>query len=143
MSYIDQPGMVGRFSEVDLLTVADRDDDGELDTELIDLAAADASSTIDSYLAVRYVVPVTADPLPEMLVRLAGDITRYLLYKNNPLSEVTTRYEAAMRELRDLASGRANLIGATPALSGSGTFQYAASKGASDRQFTASTLSDF
>lgn len=81
--------------------------------ETADATAGDAfleqaSSEIDSRLAVRYAVPVA--PPPKVLVALCCDIARYRLFDDAAPETVRTRYEDAIRWLNDVAAGRAVLL---------------------------------
>ena len=142
MSYCDQAALTARFGEAEILAIADRDQDDVIDSALITQAIDDASNQIDSYLAARYALPMAA-PVPGLVERLCADIARYRLYDDNPLDEVVERYKAALATLKDLAAGKALLPGVTLADSGSGAFNYAASRDDLDRIFTRDTLAGF
>jgi phage gp36-like protein len=71
------------------------------------LSAADQE--IDSYLAVRYAVPVS--PVPEHVVTIACDIARFRLFSSNSEGEPADRYKAAIIWLKDVSAGRALLPG--------------------------------
>ncbi|HET7300109.1 MAG TPA: DUF1320 domain-containing protein [Oleiagrimonas sp.] len=77
----------------------------------VDVALTAASEEADSYLATRYAVPITANPLPEHLVEVVCDIARYRLYAGDAYDEVQTRYEQAVKWLKDVSAGRALLPG--------------------------------
>lgn len=138
MAYCDQQGLADRFGEAELLSVADRDDDGIIDADIVAGALTDAQDEIDAYLATRYETPVP-DPVPGLLVRLCADIARYRLYDDNPLDEVRERYDRAVTALRDIANGKARLPVSTP----TATFDVVAERGELDRTFTRETLVDF
>jgi phage gp36-like protein len=142
MSYVDQAGMIQRFSDSEMLAIADRDQDEVIDSALITQAIQDASDEIDSYLATRYATPIAA-PVPGLVARLCADIARYRLYDDNPLEEVTVRYKAAVAQLKALADGKAQLPGVALTDSGVGALHYAASRDDSDRVFTHDTLANF
>lgn len=107
MPYCDLAGLVARFGDAELLRIADRDDDDEIDSDVVDGALNDASDEIDAYIGTRYSVPMS--PAPALLVRLCADIARYRLYDENPLDEVAERYKQAINTLRDISNGRATL----------------------------------
>ena len=48
--YADMGDMVARFGELEVLQIADRNADGEIDAEVVAVALADASAEIDAYL---------------------------------------------------------------------------------------------
>lgn len=109
MAYCTIEKLVSRFGEAELLRIADRDRDDEIDTNVVQEALDDASEEIDAYISTRYSVPM--NPVPALLERLCADIARYRLYDENPLEEVENRYKQAVLTLRDISNGRASLKG--------------------------------
>lgn len=108
MPYITLQDLIDRYGEVVMLGVADRDSDGEYDTDAVDRAITDASETIDSYLAKRYALPLPSIPAP--LKRICGDIVLYLLSSDGTVTdEKRKRYEDAINFLKALAKGDASL----------------------------------
>lgn len=107
MPYCILADLQSRFGDAELLRIADRDRDDEVDTAVVDIALADATSEIDAYISTRYTVPM--NPVPAILKRICADIARYRLYDENPLEEVESRYKQAITTLRDIANGRASL----------------------------------
>lgn len=99
----------------------------------------DAASLVDGYLAARYTLPLVV--VPEIVIGLTADITRYRLWDQRAPDEVRRRYEDALAQLRDIAAGRLSLppdvTGAVP-VGGLAFDGYAA-----ERVFTADTLADF
>lgn len=87
--------------------VADRDGDGEIDTDAVDLALESASSEIDSYISVRYDVPL-ASPSP-MVKQVCVDIAVYRLAVSTTrlTDEMRQRYEDAVEWLKSIAKGNA------------------------------------
>ena len=77
----------------------------------VDEALTAAGEEADSYLATRYAVPVTANPLPQHLVQAVCDIARYRLYAGAADEEVQNRYAQAVAWLKDVSAGRALLPG--------------------------------
>ena len=139
MAYADQAGLVARFGESEILRLADRDQDGAIDTEVVTAALDDASAEIDAYVGSRYSVPIT--PAPSILTNLCGDIARYKLSDECPLDEVEKRYDKAVRMLRDIAAGKASLpVAGDPLVSSSGV---SVSHSDDDRIFTQDTLRGF
>lgn len=124
MTYATQQDLIDRFGEEELIQLTDRAGLGAVESIAVARALADAEAEIDSYLVVRYAVPVA--PAPAMLVRVACDVARYRLYANAPTQPVRVAYEDAVKFLRDVAAGKASLgAGAEslPAQSG-GTVQF-------------------
>ncbi|MEO5327267.1 MAG: DUF1320 domain-containing protein [Magnetococcus sp. THC-1_WYH] len=78
--------------------------------ERIQFALEEAGVTMDSYLAIRYPLPLDAGRVST--TRLPGiccDIARYLLQSNQDIEVVTTRHNAALAWLKDLSAGKAGL----------------------------------
>lgn len=70
-------------------------------------AIADADAEIDGYLAVRYRLPLPT--VPTVLARIACDVVRYRLMREQASEEVRRRYEDARRLLEGIAAGRVAL----------------------------------
>ena len=73
----------------------------------IEEALQDASEEIDSYIAIRYVLPLPSTP--STLKRIACNIARYRLYFQSPTEEVENRYKAEIDFLKRIADGKATL----------------------------------
>ena len=73
----------------------------------IEEALQDASEEIDSYIAIRYVLPLPSTP--STLKRIACNIARYRLYFQSPTEEVENRYKAEIDFLKRVADGKAVL----------------------------------
>ena len=73
----------------------------------VERALQDAAEEADSYVAVRYTVPLPSVPAP--LKVAVCDIARFRLYKDRPTEEVKYRYEQAIKWLKALARGEATL----------------------------------
>lgn len=133
MAYATQQDIIDRVGLDALTAVADRDGSGAAETEAVDAALDDASADIDSYVAVRYPLPLTSTPAT--LKRVCVDIAMYHLSGNRTTEEVERRYNNALAWLRDLAAGRASLGNDPAETSGGG-----ASFTGGDRQMTRSNL---
>lgn len=110
MSYITQDELIKRFGENELIQLTDREHLGDINTEVLNEAIADAAATVESYLQQQYTLPldqalIDASPLK----RIAGDIVRYFLFENGADEEVEKRYRDAIAWLRDIAAGKATL----------------------------------
>ncbi|CEI50792.1 Mu-like prophage protein GP36 [Acinetobacter bereziniae] len=70
-------------------------------------ALQDASEEIDSYVAVKYSLPLPS--IPSTLQRIACNIARYRLYFQQPTDEVENRYKAEIDFLKRIADGKAVL----------------------------------
>jgi len=102
MSYATQVDIDSRYGSDLLLTIADRDGDGEVDTDAVLLALADADDVIDSHLAERYQLPLAT--VPPLLVKAAVDIAVYNL-ASLPTDEQRNRYTDALKALKNIATG--------------------------------------
>lgn len=83
---------------------------GTLDTARVTRILADATSTMDSYLQRRYVVPVR--PVPAVLTRVCCQLARFDLANgssNVPSEQIRAGQQAAMAWLRDVVAGKATL----------------------------------
>lgn len=107
MAYATSQEMIDRVGIDALTAVADRDGDGAVETEAITAALDDASADIDSYLAVRYPLPLAQTPAA--VKRVCFDIAMYHLSGNRTTEEVEKRYNNAIAWLRDVAKGVAGL----------------------------------
>ncbi len=67
----------------------------------------DAAEEIDSYIAVKYQLPLPS--VPSTLKRVACNIARYRLYFQRPTEEVENRYKAEIDFLKRVADGKAVL----------------------------------
>ncbi|MEC8125272.1 MAG: DUF1320 domain-containing protein [Pseudomonadota bacterium] len=70
-------------------------------------ALQDAAEEIDSYVAVKYRLPLPSNP--STLQRIACNIARYRLYFQQPTDEVENRYKAEIDYLKRIADGKAVL----------------------------------
>ena len=94
---------------------------GFADTAVLAAALARADGLINSYLAGRYLVPLT--PVPAVVLGMAVDLTRYFLYDDAVPERVRVAYEDAIAWLKDVARGTVTLglpPETTPAGTGSG-----------------------
>ena len=114
MPYATASDLIARFGEEELRQLADPQGTGTWDAGIVHQALADASAEMDAYLAQRYAVPV---PASDLIVRICCDIARYRLWEDRASDEVRSRYEDAVRMLRDIAAGRAALPGAAASAS--------------------------
>ncbi|WP_419832034.1 gp436 family protein [Endozoicomonas atrinae] len=136
MKYCDSAAMIARFGEDEVIRLTDPGD-GAMDAAAIDAALTDASDEIDSYLAVRYTLPLSV--IPEIVVRLCADIARYRLYDGRMLDEVEKRYDDSVKLLKDIVRGSAVL----PLPSTTASTEVSTTRSRDDRLFTRDTLEDF
>lgn len=102
MSYATLQALIDRFGTEELTQLAD-DGAGGIDPAKVDLRCSEADGMVDGYAATRYAVPLT--PTPVDVVGIACDIARYLLHKDAPSEVVRGNHDAALRRLRDIATG--------------------------------------
>jgi phage gp36-like protein len=108
MAYATQSDITDLYS-ADALYVADRDGDGTVETEAVTRALEQASDEIDSYLAVRYRLPLPE--VPGILRQIAVDFALYRLALSRDVlsDEHRRRYEDGRDHLKRIADGRAAL----------------------------------
>lgn len=70
-------------------------------------ALQDADDTINSYVSARYALPLS--PVPAVLERMACDLARYFLYDDQVTDVVKQRYDACIKMLGEVASGKVAL----------------------------------
>lgn len=108
MLYAARIDLESRFS-TDEVTVLEQ----TVGTGGVERALQDAAEEADSYVAVRYTVPLPSVPAP--LKVAVCDIARFRLYKDRPTEEVKYRYEQAVKWLKSVARGEA-ILTFTPGL---------------------------
>ena len=92
-----------------LVALTDDGGSGVIDTAIIDADLKAADVEIDGYLGGRYTLPLS--PLPEIVIKLAVDITIYNLYgrRQGPPEHWQKRYDNAVRYLVKVAGGSVSL----------------------------------
>lgn len=120
MPYCTQAQLENRYGAALLVEISDRADvpTGTIDADLITRAITDATALIDGYLAGRYALPLAT--IPALVTDLAQRIAIYYAHSNVASEKIGKDYEAALRQLKDIASGLIKLDagGAEPAGSG-------------------------
>jgi phage gp36-like protein len=110
MSYASLPDLIERAGEDEILQVADRDDDGTADPDVIEAALAHADNTINGYLATRYTIPLSS--VPPIVVTWAVAIGRYHLHRQGAPDYVVRDYKDALAALDKAQQGRIAVPGA-------------------------------
>lgn len=110
MAYCEEDDLLKMIPEEDLtdLTV----ESGEVpDNLIIADAISKGDAEIDSYLGVKYVVPIS--PTPDRVKALSVDLAIYHLYaRRNLVPPVRQqKYEAAVTFLKQVAAGHAVIMG--------------------------------
>ncbi|MBT2131221.1 gp436 family protein [Aliiroseovarius lamellibrachiae] len=108
MTYATQDDIVTLYSE-DALYVADRDGDGVVDAEAVARALRSAGGEIDSYIGIRYTLPIPGEH--ELLKQFCVDISVYRLASSRDVltEEHRTRYDDAIKHLIKIGEGKASL----------------------------------
>jgi phage gp36-like protein len=108
-NYATQTDLEDRFGTDEVLRASDRDGSGVADPAAITSCLTAATGEIDSYVRVRYDLPLTAPP--EHLEHLCCDIAMYRLSADSTAltEEKRVRYEDAIKWLVNLSKGIVNL----------------------------------
>lgn len=109
MPYATQSDIAELYGQA-ALYVADHDRDGAIDELAVERALSSASDEIDSYIGVRYPLPLVA--VPGILRQYCVDIAVYRLALSADVvsTEHRTRYEDATSALRRIADGKGVLV---------------------------------
>lgn len=103
MGYATRSDLESRFSAEEVLNLEEVVGAGG-----VAQALQDAAEEADSYVAVRYTLPLPSIPAP--LKVAVCDIARFRLYKDRPTEEVKYRYEQATKWLVGLSVGKTALV---------------------------------
>lgn len=105
MTYATLDEMTKEFGEREVITLTDRNQDGQIDADVVDKGLRLADAEIDSYISVRYGLPLSA--VPPVLIGIACDITRYRLTGTDVqcTDEIRDRYKKAIAVLEGIAAG--------------------------------------
>lgn len=103
MSYCTSTDLITRFSAEELVQLTDRSGANAVDDDVLNAAIADADADINAAL-VRYTLPLAY--VPENIVRIACDLTRYYLYDDAVIDVVQKRYDTATNYLIMLTTGK-------------------------------------
>jgi len=109
MSYCTQQDIETRIGAEDLARLADYDGDGDADPAVVSAAIADADALIDSYLGVRFAVPVS--PVPDALRTRAVNLAVYFLKlgRDSVTDQAREQHENDVRWLEQVAAGHVSL----------------------------------
>ncbi|MDO8838019.1 MAG: DUF1320 domain-containing protein [Parvibaculum sp.] len=109
MSYVTLEKLISKFGARELVLLTDRavPASGEIDEAIVAEAIAATDAEINAYLTRRYSLPLS--PVPLLIENLAAPMARYHLHVEHAPAQVEKQYEAALRTLRDIASGKASL----------------------------------
>ncbi len=109
MAYCTQSDVETRIGSADLIALADYDGDGVADGNVVEAAIEDACSLIDSYLSVRFAVPVS--PVPDVLKTRAVNLTVYFLRlgRDSATEDARRQYEDDVAWMREVSRGEVSL----------------------------------
>lgn len=111
--YCTYDDLVSRYGEQELIDLTDREGLGEVRMASIDEAVEDAAAEIDSYLLVRYCLPLPV--VPVVLRNFALDMALYKLLnlrRMGDIEDIQTRYKEAIRWLERVRDYKAEIAGA-------------------------------
>ena len=108
-NYATQTDMEDLYGEAEVLIAADRDGSGVVDPEAMASALVKATSEMNSYIGVRYDLPLAGTN--EKLEEVCCEISMYRLSADSPAytEEKRVRYDDAIKWLCRLADGKATL----------------------------------
>jgi len=114
MSYVTDDDIRVRMGEAAYVQLTDDAGSGAADAAVIDEARCGAEGEVDSYLALRYAVPVDTAAQPEtaaVLRTVTLDLVEYRLHARRPPvpPAVAEKRDAAVRWLQRVAAGQADL----------------------------------
>lgn len=107
-TYMDIAGFVARAGLDLCIELTDEDGRGAIVGQTLEAALLDAQSEADSYISARYQLPL-ALPVPAPLPTLIYDRALARLYKHGAPEGVVKRSDEALRRLRELGEGKAQL----------------------------------
>lgn len=105
MTYATLQQLTDRFGERLLRELTDRAEPpaGAVDVGVVESALRDTDAMIDGYLAGRYRMPLAS--VPAALADLAIAIAIYKLHPFAPDQKIKDDYDAALKQLREIAKG--------------------------------------
>lgn len=106
MSYCTLAVLSLELGAQELIQLTDLTNLGVMDAAVIAKALADSDAKINSYLT-AYPLPLAV--VPANFERLACDIARYYLYKNQMIETVRTAYADAVKYLEQVGMGKIGL----------------------------------
>ncbi|MBA7667256.1 hypothetical protein ES703_75341 [subsurface metagenome] len=140
MPYCTKDDLLKKISENQLVELTDDEGIGSIIDAVITKNISEADGEIDSYCKKRYALPF--NPVPEMVNKLSVDITIYNLYsrRQDLTNEVVTkRYDDAIKFLKDIRKGLADIEADPPPAVDSGQVgKYSAN----ERIFTRDKMND-
>jgi len=106
--YITITDITNMVPEDEIIMLTDDESLGNVNSDRVDEAIAQADSEVNGYLAVRYSVPLGA-PVPNIVAKLSTDIAIHNLYSRGVAESVPevrrNRYLDAIKTLKEIAKG--------------------------------------
>ena len=103
MTYAVLADLINRAGVMEIRQVADRNDDGDPDTLVVEAALVAADRLIDGYVGTRYDLPMAE--VPELVKIWAVSIARYNLHSAGAPDYVEQDFKDAVQALKDLSRG--------------------------------------
>jgi len=141
MAYCTQSDILKQLDEEILIQLTDDDGTGEVDSDVVDRAIADADEEIDAYLSGKYSLPF--DTTPNLVRKVSVTLAICNLYARRDDTIPETRKENCERARKDLnliAKGMMKLDVPEPSVDTDHGVEVTTSK--SDRKFTVGKDSD-
>lgn len=107
MPYASLTDLIERAGEQELLDVADRDNDGTVDPDVVEAALVHADNIANGFLAVRYRLPLAV--VPDLLRTWCVAIARYYLHRDTAPDNVVRDRKDANGALEKMARGTIDL----------------------------------
>jgi phage gp36-like protein len=140
--YLTGEEYIDRYGFEETVRLTDQDRKGIVDKARLQAAISDAQELVDSYLGVRYALPIS--PVPTVVKSIVARLAREKLFAQRPLPQVTAEADRARSELKDLSAGRASLAISTGEIVDVAPTSMAAHGGIRDANiFNACKLADF
>ena len=129
MSYSTTQQAIDACGEDEILALTDFQGVGEINEQVLDRARSAVDALIDTYLARRYAVPLSA-PVPDRITECALTLLRCKLYTHDLPEDVADACAAERRWLESVAAGKLDVPGLTEktnASAGVGSAQFSGS----------------
>jgi len=109
MTYATLDHLKDRYTARLLLDLTDRGDapTGEIDAAVVERQLVNTDAVIDAYLAGKYRLPLAE--VPPLIRDLAEQIAIYKLHPFEPDAKIKADHDAALKQLRDIATGTVRL----------------------------------
>lgn len=109
--YATRQDMDDYFGEAEVLIAADRAGDGDADPGVVTSALNAATEEIDSYIGVKYTLPLTTIQKPGILLHTCCDIAMFRMSVNGPsmTDDKRSRYDDVIKWLEKVSAGKVTL----------------------------------